>query len=364
MKASRQWIRRAVLWGATGGVTAAMIIAGTSAQAAHTPQHPGASQALAKNGPGYGPPKGIYKPFTDCPLLNPLMQESTPGTPTGCVAGDVISGSIKIGNITTKIKATAKVQYPVAVQFGIWEPPNATPYPWSGGVLPPPVGGLSAQLVSAPQKVPGGLLKALGCPARKNPTVRRLCAEAEHRGGSYLRVYASAQSAGPITGFDLASWYQPVEFHLINPLLGSSCYIGSDDNPVMLNPMLTATGLVPEPDPHPRYHPDTEVLELTGATATDTTFTAPGVTGCGPGGTANIAVDEAIDTTTGLPTASGDSITLNGTFYLAACYAPQNMAKILLSAFRASVRTKGKAVAIPLTPANLQRFGIRVQHIR
>ncbi|HUC27855.1 MAG TPA: hypothetical protein VMA73_34595 [Streptosporangiaceae bacterium] len=364
MKASSQWIRRAVLWGATGAVAAAMIVAGTSAEAARTTLHPGSSQSNAAASPkgiGYPPPKGIYKPFTDCPLLNPLMQESTPGSATGCVAGEVISGSIKIGNITTKVRATAAVKFPVAVQFGIWSPPNAGSNQFTGGVLPPPAG-LSAQLVSAPQFVRGGLLKALGCPDNKVPAVRRLCHEAENRGGKYLKMFASAESAGPITNFQLLTWTQPVEFHLVNPLLGSNCYIGSSDNPVVLNPTLNGSAVI-ETDPHPRYHPDTDVIKINGATATDTIFTAPGVTGCGPGGTANVAVDEAIDAAVGLPSASGtNSFTLKGTFYLAACFAPQNMAKILLSAFRASARTNGKAVHVPLTPASLRHFGIRLHH--
>jgi hypothetical protein len=372
MKASSKWIRRAVLWSATGAITVAVIAAGSSAEAAHST--PGSTQARtvpnAKGPGGYPLPKGIYAPFTDCPLLNPLMQESTPADPTGCVAGTVVTGKIKIGNITTLIKATAKVKFPVTVQFGLWAPPNAasqsaTANEFTGGILPPPQG-LSAQLVSSKQLVRGGLLKALGCPAKSNPTVRRLCSEAESRGGKYLKVYASAQSAGPITNFGLITWTQPVEFHLVNPLLGSSCYIGSSDNPVVLNPLLstTASALIFN-DPHPRYHPDTQVLEIPQASATDTTFTAPGVTGCGPGGTANIAVDEAIDTSVGLPTATGaDSITLKGTFYLTVCAAPQNMAKILLSAFRASARTNGAAaVHISLTPASLRRFGFRLRHL-
>jgi len=366
MKASSKWIRRAVLWGATGALTAGMIVAASSAEAAHSTSHPASSQA--NKGPGgYPLPKGIYAPFTDCPLLNPLMQESTPGSATGCVAGTVISGRIKIGNITTQIKATARAKYPVAVQFGIWDPVNATTTnpatnQFTGGILPPPAG-LSAQLVSARQLVRGGLLKALGCPS-SNVTVEKLCTEAQKAGGKDLKVYASAQSAGPITNFDLITWTQPVEFHLINPLLGSHCYIGSADNPVVLNPTLTGSAVI-ENDPHPRYHPDTEVIQINHARASDTTFTAPGVTGCGPGGTANVAVDTAIDTSVGLPTASGaDNIVLKGTFYLGASYAPQNMAKILLSAFRASARTNGTAaVHIPLTPASLRRIGIRLRHL-
>lgn len=362
MKFASKWTRRTVIWSAAGALALASIVATSAADAAHTTA--GSRAAASAGGPGYPPPKGIYAPFTDCPLLNPLMQESTPGSATGCVTGDVVKGEIKIGNVTTKIKASVNVKYPVTVQFGIWDPPNATPSQWIGGVLPPPVGGLSAQLTSTPQFVRGGLLKALGCP-NANATVETICKEAQAKRGKDLKVFAAAVSAGPITGFNLTTWFQPVMFQLINPLLGNSCYIGSTDNPVMLNPQLTAGsgGLVEEMDPHPKYHPDTAVLVIPGATAADTTFTAPPVQGCGPGGTANIAVDEAIDTAVGLPTASGaDSISLTGTFYLAANYAPANMAKILLSAFRASARSGGTATVQRISRADLREIGIKLTH--
>ena len=131
----------------------------------------------------------------------------------------------------------------------------------------------------------------------------------------------------------------------------------------MLNPSLSGT-LVIEPDPDQTTHPDTDVLEVTGGSATDTTFAAPGVTGSGPGGSANIAVDEAIDTSSGLPAASGsNSLTLNGTFYLGVCYAPADMARILLSAFRDSVGTPPPSTSAGrrIAAASLRdgRYGIR-----
>jgi hypothetical protein len=365
MKASSQWIRRAFLWSATGATTAAMIVSGSSAEAAHTTAHAGPGQSRMgpnQKGPGYPPPMGIYRPFTNCPLLRPLMQESVGGSATGCIAGYVRTGSIKIGKITTKVNFTKRVSHPVIVQFGVWDPANATPNQFTGGILPPS-NGLSAQLVSVPEYVPGGLLRALGCP-NSNRTVQKLCAEAKQRGGKYLQVHAVAQSAGLITNFNLTTWTQPLKFNLINPLLGSSCYIGSSDNPVVLNPSLSGT-LVQENDPQPKQHPNTAVLKVEGATATDTTFTAPGVTGCGPGGSANIAIDEAIDTSVGLPSVAGaDALTLNGTFYFAACFAPHNMANILLSAFKASAMTSvSQAAGHRITIASLRdgRYGIRKQ---
>src|SRR5215472_1789191 len=186
-------IRRMSLLSVTAATAASMILAASTAEAARSHPYNGAAQSrapLSRSGPGYPPPKGIYRPFTDCPLLNPLMQESLGGSATGCAAGIVTTGSIKIGNITTPIK------HPVIAQFGIWDPPNATPSQFTGGILPPP-DGVKAQLVTSPELVPGGLLKALGCPSSR-PPVERLCRKAKQLGGKFLEVFATAQSAGPI----------------------------------------------------------------------------------------------------------------------------------------------------------------------
>jgi hypothetical protein len=303
-----------------------------------------ATAITSTRGPGYPPPKSIYRPFTNCPLNNPVMHEVMPITDAGggfaaCTAGNATTGSITIGNITTTV-----VQ-PVNVQFGFFIPPkddNGYPAP-----AVPPLAGPSAILSTRPDLIPEPLTQALGCPS-SDATVENICQQAQTRGGTYNQVYALAQEAGPITNFMLLSWTQPVKFQLINPLLGSNCYIGSDDTPIVLNPGLTVGPggqLVQETDPVPTVHPDTFVLEITEASATDSTFSAPGVTGCGPGGVSNVAVDEAIDTSSGLPAASGvNSVTLTGTFDIAAnttsedssLTQPQDDASDLLAAFKAS----------------------------
>lgn len=344
MKASSKLARRVVLWSATGAVTAAMIVVGSSAQAAHVTHAAGRSGPATLAGPGYPLPKGIYKPFTDCPILNPLMAESSPNQVTGCIAAQVTSGTIKIGNISAKVRATVKVKVPVGVQFGIWDPPNAGDNQFTGGVLPPP-DGLAAQLISQPQHVPGGLNAALGCPST-DKTVEKLCTAIQTVGGKDKPLYASAESAGQLTNFQVVTWTEPIKFHLMNPLLGPNCYVGSDDNPILVNPSLDGN-LSQEVDPDPAAHPDTSVLKITKAVATDTSFAAPGATGCGPGGSANIAVDEAIDAAGGLPAASGsNNLTLNGTFFLADCFAPKNQAKVLLSAFKASLTPAAKPATV------------------
>jgi hypothetical protein len=379
MKASGRRFRRALFVSATAATVATMVVAGvtSSAVGAQPKPHARASQI----GPGYPPPGGIYTTFTNCPLLNPLMQETPPASDpaanglslAACVAGNVTSGTLTVGNIVTPIVR------PVNVQFGFFTPPNASfggdnttgIVNYAGGVLPPPAG-ISAMLSTKRDLIPESLTTALGCPST-NKVVENLCVQAENFGGKYLDVYGLAQSAGQLTNFGILSWTQRIKIKLINPLLGNNCYIGSNNNPIVVNPQLSvAPGgqLIQETDPNPAKHPDTFVLDITKAIASDSTFTAPGLTGCGPGGLANVAVDEAIDTSAGLPAASGvNSLTLNGAFGIAATDAggdtalrqPQNNARILLSAFKASVGTPppsgAQGNAVPL--AVLHRLGVK-----
>jgi hypothetical protein len=297
-------------------------------------------------GPGYPPPKGIYQPFVNCPLNDPVMHEvMATGIGTGgggvaaCTAGNATGGSITIGNITTPVTEA------VNVQFGFFIPPEDVNFFPAPAV--PPLAGPSAILSTKPDLIPESLTTALGCPS-SNATVENICQQAQARGGVYNQVFALAQEAGPITDFNLLSWTQPVKFQLINPLLGSNCFIGSDFSPVVTNPSLSlgpGGSIQFESDPAPTVHPDTVVLALNGAVASDGTFSAPGVTGCGPGGAANVFVDEALDASSGLPAASGtNSLTLTGSFAVAVTFTsedssftqPQDDAAMLLAAFKAS----------------------------
>jgi len=348
-------------------------VAGLAAPALARPSAP-AAQATVR-GPGYPPPKGIYKPFTNCPIAvdNALMNESVGGDAVVCSAGLAANGTLTLGNITTPV-----VQ-PVNVQFGGWDPQNAAfggdnsggIEQFAGGILPPPAG-VSAMLVTKPDLIPESLTTALGCATATDPAIQHICQVAQARGGRFNQVTALAQSAGQLTNFGVFSWTQRVKFQLINPLLGGSCSIGSDNNPVVVNPQLSlgpGGQFLEFPDPNPTAHPSTVVLELQGAVATDNTLSAPGVTGCGPGGAANIAVDQALDASSGLPAASGaNTLTLNGNFFLADCFNGSNQAKILLSAIRASSGMGGtqggiRRISGPMSAAALhkmlRRMGIR-----
>jgi hypothetical protein len=336
MRASALWSHRVLRATVTSVAAVALIAVGLSAAAT--------TGSNGVRGPGYPPPKGIYAPFTNCPLNNPLLHEdaSTPDNSeqsTVCTAGLVTGGSITIGNITTQVTE------PVNVQFGWSNPPGRFTNFFPEPTLPP-LAGDSAILSTKADLIPKSLTTALGCPS-SNSTVESICQQAQAHGGPYNQVFALAQEAGPISNFDLFSWTQPVKFQLINPLLGTNCYIGSNDSPVVLNPSLSVGpggGLSEEIDPQPTVHPDTVVLDVTGAIASDNTFSAPVVTGCGPGGLNDVAVDEALDATSGLPAASGNSMSLSGSFLLADNYAagdsslpqPEDGAANLLAAFKAS----------------------------
>jgi hypothetical protein len=238
----------------------------------------------------YPPPGGIYTGFTNCPVKNPLMSQSN--SFTACTLGLATSGSIKIGNIVTPVTE------PVNVQFGFYENTQQTYY----ADAVPPLAGTNAILSTKPDLIPQSLTTELGGPS-SNATVQNVCQQAAAN-PALNKVYALAEEAGPITNFNLLSWTQPVMFKLINPLLGSGCTIGTLGNPVMLNPQLSVGPggqLTLTNDPNPARNPDTFVLAITQATAGDNTFSAPGVTNCGPGGVANLDVGAALDAGAGLP---------------------------------------------------------------
>jgi hypothetical protein len=77
------------------------------------------------------------------------------------------------------------------------------------------------------------------------------------------------------------------------------------------------------------------VVSINGSTLTDDTFSVPGATGCGPGGSA----DAAIDARLGLPSPSGNNhlvLTDNDALF-ADDFSESDQARDLLAAFKARV---------------------------
>ena len=274
---------------------------------------------------GYPAPGGIYAPFTDCPLHDPVMRQAEPGFAMGCIKSITASGTFTINGLPVQIT------HPVTVQFGTYSDTDA-----NGNqvfhVVPPADGN---QLLADPEVIPGGLL-LLVCTST-DPRLVRLCQTAMSSGQTDLSV--EVQLAGPITNFSpLAEspFTLPVKIELGNPLLGGKCYIGTNDDPVVLNPLFNPVGTLSfAPDPDPVAFPNVAVLSIKGSTLTDDVFSVPGASGCGPGGAANAA----IDATLGLPSPSGNNhLVLNGNDALFADdFANGGQAQDLLAAFKASV---------------------------
>src|SRR5215470_13148950 len=155
MKPSSPRVRRVLWLGGAAAAAAALAAAGVTSSVA---AQPASLAGTNTRGPGYPPPKGIYKPFTNCPLKNPIMHETgqlsatnTFGGFAACTAGNATGGSITIGTITTPVTE------PVNVQFGFaWTPSNA------GFPLPvyPPLAGDSALLSTKPDLIPESLTTA------------------------------------------------------------------------------------------------------------------------------------------------------------------------------------------------------------
>jgi hypothetical protein len=275
-------------------------------------------------GVGYPAPGGIYAPFTDCPLHDPEMRLAAPGFAMGCIKSVTAGGSFTVNGIPVPIT------HPVTVQFGTYSDLDS-----NGNqvfhVVPPQD---HKELLTEPELIPGGFLVLVCLSA--DPNVQRLCQTAMNSGHTDLTV--EVQLAGPITNFaPLAAvpFTLPVKVKLGNPLLGGKCFIGSDDDPILLNPTFNPFGSLNfEPDPDPVRFPNVAVLSINGSTLTDDAFSVPAATNCGPGDIA----DAPINATLGLPSPAGNNhLVLNGNDALFADdFAPSDQARDLLAAFKAS----------------------------
>jgi hypothetical protein len=262
---------------------------------------------------------GDWAPFNRCPVTDPAMLAATGTTTTAfCVVSDSPSGTIKIGNVTATTGDTN-------LQVGVIE--NASTGTFS--VVAPPAGAV----VEAPVQIPGGLL-GLICPSSV-PVVTAVCNEITN--SQLNTVTAVVQSAGTPSNFSLTAGLSsgkpiltvPVKIQLVNPLLGSDCYLGSNSDPILLQPENTTTPAIQIEEFDGNGTPDATngvmtAIFSTGGTQGDDTAAIPGASGCGLLG----VLDPAVDLKDGLPSASGNnSVVLNdASAYLAGLENPESVA--------------------------------------
>src|SRR5262249_54732878 len=220
---------------------------------------------------------GAWAPFFRCPVDDPAMLATDSiNTAPFCVASNSTHGSIKIANLPTQTTANTNLQVGLAGQL-------------NGPIVPPPGGALVVDPVqiSSPVGPVTAVTMSAGTPSNFN-------------------LFAGISTGVPIITL-------PIKIQLQNPVLGPSCFIGSDQDPIVLQPVNTdlsqtqihqSTLLEPFGlNGVPNLVGPLTTLVSTGAVQGDDTFAVPGATGCGPGG----GLDAVVNAVVGLPSPSGNN---------------------------------------------------------
>jgi hypothetical protein len=252
-----------------------------------------------------------FSVFAQCPKSNPNT--------VLCLHSETVSGEVKAGNTAVPIVHT------ITLQGGL--PGN---FLESTVSLIPAANGET--LSKTPQPVPGGLLGLVRCNEIKGEgfleKLERGTCEAIFENKT-TGVTATTELVGSVevnfggflggAGTALAL---PVRVKLDNPLLGSSCFVGSSSNPVKLA-LTTGTTSPPPPNKPIKGNPGTlsentagTILFDNGFTLVDNSFAAPKAEGCG--GLFSFLINPIVNGKLGLPSAAGNNAAiLNGSQQLA-----------------------------------------------
>lgn len=254
---------------------------------------------------------GPFAKFVTCPDANPGVD--------ACVYAESSSGSFKMG------AKTVPIVNPVVLKGGA---DSATEDIFGPLTFVAPTDGQT--LSKTPQPVPGGLT-GIVAPSWWPQLLKDLFNETINNG--FTGVQATVELAGPASSVKLnvlnaalasgTALSMPVKVKLDNPFLASSCYIGSNTNPIKLN-LTTGTTAPPPPNTPISGSPGELVGEEEGAIIAlknnklvDNSFAAPGANGCG-GFLFSWAVDPFVNSIVGVPSPAGtNTAILAGTTYLA-----------------------------------------------
>jgi hypothetical protein len=280
--------------------------------------------SLAVASPAMATPKGIFSVFSDCPL-ELIKSTGIPLEDTLCQYGVTTSGEFAIGSTKVPINQTITLQggaIPV-------EPANEEN---SEYLLLPAADGNS--LSKTELNVPGGLLDFVKCEEITGSgfweTIERSACKAIfenkttgvtattelvaniHNPGLVNLEHLSRQEGTALT--------LPVRIHLKNPLLGNSCYVGSEASPIQLH--LTTGSTAPNPPNESikgkRGKAETlrekglSMVRLSENSLVDNAFSVPVAEGCGE--FFSFIIDPLVNGKLKLPSADGNNTAiLNGT---------------------------------------------------
>ena len=239
-------------------------------------------------------PKGDYAVFSDCPLSHPEL--------AGCVFAKTESGKFIVGKKTVPIEKT------ITLQGGFTQGETGLTF----------VGAADGNTLSkTPQNVPGGLAGLINCKEISNFFERIACElifENKLTGVSATTELAAPASSIGLNPINLlneegTALSLPVKVHLENPFLGSSCYVGSNSAPIILE-LTTGTTSPPLPNKPIKGSKGTigfagegGILVLSKNSLVNNSFAAPGTNGCG--GIFSAIIDPLVNASLGIPSAAG-----------------------------------------------------------
>jgi hypothetical protein len=269
-------------------------------------------------------PQGVFSVFSDCPLATIQALGAPPGVAL-CQYGQITGGELTIGSTKVPIDKT------ITLRSGAI--PTGNPEDSREFFLLPAADGDS--LSETEMNIPGGLFDLVNCREIKGRGIaekitRRTCKaifESRITGATAtVELVASAQDPALFNEFAFnveegAANTLPTRVHLRNPLLGNSCYIGSESSPILLHLTTGATSPAAPNESISGSVGETETLEedeqlalrVTGVSLVDNTFSVPVAEGCG--GSLSSIVDPLVDFKLKLPSADGNNTAiLDGAF--------------------------------------------------
>jgi hypothetical protein len=261
---------------AAGALVTALAALGSASPALAQPHHP----------------TGEFAQFGDCPLSITNLTE--------CVYSVTNGGSFTLG------KKTVPLKNPVTLQGGFIVNAATEKLEFKGAED-------GNTLSKTPQPVPGGFL-GITAPTWWPEWLQEEFNEFINEG--FTGVQATVELAAPAEDIGLSTenlineegtaLELPVKIKLSNPFLGNSCYIGSNENPVVI-PFTTGTsGSVKGSAGELSFNEEFTLITISGGKLVNGTYSAPGASGCG-GWPLEYLIDPFVNSIVGIPSGSGSN---------------------------------------------------------